>query len=112
MYVRDCVNGYCGRDGMAMAECRAEGQGCFGEGLAGVAGLGSHPSLALALSKASREAQLQLTMTAGDCVGYVPNTQAANVVDGVVLRTWINNLQHRLPGMTWDHAAQVQMHKN
>lgn len=54
--------------GMGMAEHRAE-QGCFGEGQAR---LGSHSSLAFALSKASREAQLQLTMMAADCVGYVP----------------------------------------
>lgn len=62
------VNANGGRDGTGKAECWAE-QGCFGEGRPR---LGSHSSLALALLKASREAQLQLTMMAADCVGYVP----------------------------------------
>lgn len=55
-------------------EWRSAGQmqGCFGEGRPR---LGSHSSLALALLKASREAQLQLTMMAADCVGYVPYLQ-------------------------------------
>lgn len=37
--------------------------------------VGQSLSLALALLKASREAQLQLTMMAADCVGYVPSLQ-------------------------------------
>lgn len=81
-------------------------QGCFGEGRPR---LGRRTSLALALPKASRGAQLQLTMMAADCVGYVSTQPAWSPPPDLEQQTTCNSPYQRNMGpcCTRRHAQHL-----